>query len=490
MEEFENLYNWIESWHQKDGYGGFLHHAIHGTVNWEHARLVPSYTYQPLINGFINLYKKKNDSIWLNKAERAADELINILDDVNQFKYSGFEFAPKSGSIVHTINPLFAFYELYRLTGNGKYIDISKKVIESIICIYWRGDHFSGPFNMTLMVSAAIAEYCSITHDWSLHSLYGKSTFDFIHNHQVGAEGGNASGLYYRNIDDHSIIFPWYNTVKADAMIRYGRATGEMKWVDEGISLLKLLKQLIVGMCMLPHSFQKNDSGKFECISTPMLIAPTAYLFTQLQKNGLLSDIEIENSVKRLLSFQNEIGYFTSNTGYDWRSCIGVTAWNCFVFEFLSLNYYINCNPKPIKECTVRNGEMVIYENELILDIWYKDEKIACINKKTGEIRKGNLPSGDFYISPSDINKGLHLTKMWKQQNRTVSYIDELGCGVWLENNDGTLNAWSPYYKTALKQKKYTAGKHKYDKYAFILYHTLKPLLYNKNIVSFITKYI
>ena len=251
---FKRLYRYIESWHQPNGYGGYLHHAIHCTVNWSHAQLVPSYTYEPLMNGFITLYNKTDDIEWLKKAEDAAEHLIQIIDCAGQFSYSGFEFAPKGGSIVHTVNPLFAFMKLYELTGDKKYIDVVKSVLKSVVTVFWRGHNFAGPFNMTIIVAACISEYCKVTGDWTLHENYGEPAMSLIKDHQVGAEGGQACGLYYRNEDNHSIIFPWYNTVKATAMLRYGEALEDEEWIQKGRDLLIKLKSLVVDDCMLPHS--------------------------------------------------------------------------------------------------------------------------------------------------------------------------------------------------------------------------------------------
>lgn len=472
--EFKKLYSWLCSWRQKDGYGGFLHHAIHGTVNWEHARLVPSYTYEPLINGFLNLYANTDNPVWLRRAEQAADDLIAILDNTHQFRYSGFEFAPKSGSIVHTVNPLFAFMKLYAITHNKKYIEICKKVLESIACIYWRGNNFAGPFNMTLTVSAAMAEYGALTGDWRLHEIYGKHSFQLIKDHQC--QEGPAAGLYYRNSNDHSIVFPWYNSVKANAMIRYGTAVKDPAWINEGKKLLQNIRNLFYADFSLPHSFQDGD-----LLSVPTLVAPAAFCLTLMQKYHILSEKEIASALESFLNMQTEIGFFPANKGYDWRSRISVTAWNAFVFEWLSENYILdNDSVLPLPEYTFQEGKISGRETETLFELFYQGQLFCSIEKKNGQITKHPLASHDFSVSPEYLSKAPHFVRLSRQRHFAVSYIDDAGNGIWLEDHNGPLYVWSPYslFDVQSDYQLTYRGQQRYDKFARLLYSVIHPVMY------------
>ena len=490
-EKLRLLYSWIESWHQADGYGGFLHHAIHGTVNWYHAKLVPSYTYEPLMNGFLNLYASTGNRCWLEKAEHCAKDLIAILDEASQFKYSGFEFAPKGGSIVHTVNPLFAILKLYEITGEKHYLTVVKKVLESVVCIYWKGKNLSGPFNMTLIVAAAFAEYGRISGDWRLHNLYGKECFDLAKRNKVGIEGGPAEGLYYRNEDNHSIIFPWYNTVKAIAMLRYGRAIKEQYWIDEGISLLKVLKSLLMDDYTYPHSFQKQDDVyiKYDDVR---LVAPTTLAITWMYQEGIISKDTFENAANNIMSTQQNIGFVPSNYGYDWRSIIGVTAWNCFVFEMLTTKYRL-CDDSTILLPDYKNscGNVSVCETEDTLVIEYLSQPFISIEKRTGKITHLKIiGKNDFIIDTSFMKNHPHIIKYNAQRHYAVSYIDECGHGVWLEPNDGDLRIWSPYNYMVIDEnyRICDSGHQRYDKLAPLLYKLLKPIVYSKPLINIVVK--
>ena len=481
---FKKLYNWLCSWRQPNGYGGYLHHAIHGTVNWEYAQLVPSYTYEPLINGFLNLYANTSNPAWLSKAEQAANDLFAILDPTYQFKFSGFEFAPKSGSIVHTINPLFAFMRIYQITKNHKYIDICRKVLESVVCTYWRGDHFSGPFNMTLTASAAMAEYGMLTGDWRLHNLYGKHTFQLVKQHKC--QKGIASGLYYRNINDHSIVFPWYNSVKANAMIRYGRALEDVSWIDEGIRLLRTVHNFFLNDYSLVHSIQNE-----EILSCPLLIAPAAYCLSLMQQNQLLTEEEIVKAITALCSKQTDIGFFPSNSGYDWRSKVGVTAWNAFVFELLSQNYILYDDSfTAVGEYYFSEGMVSGYENDNLFELSLQNQPFCRIDKKSGQITKFPLNSWDFSIPSKYVSKAPHMVKYNMQRHSTVSYIDNNGNGVWLEKYAGNINVWSPYsiFNITDNNSLQYKGAQRYDKFSKIIYSILHPILYVPSACNIITK--
>lgn len=493
MNNFELLYNWIESWHQKDGYGGFLHHAIHGTVNWEYAGLVPSYTYEPLMNGFINLYEKTGNKLWLDKAENAAHELIAIIDRAGQFKYSGFEFAPKAGSIVHTINPLFAFMRLYKITRNDEYILVCKKVLESVTAVFWRGDNFAGPFNMTLMVAAAIAEYGKVTGDWRLQELYGYKCFELVRSHKVGPEGGLVEGLYYRNENKHDIVFPWYNTVKAQAMIRYGKAVNQSEWIEEGIRLLNRIKLLFRDDYALPHSFQPDESGVFVKVETPVLIAPAAYTVSVMQQHGIMTQNEVNNAISYIVEKQASIGFIPPNEGYDWRSLIGVTAWNCFVFELLSQNMVIEPELSiGLGKYVAEYGNISVYEDDKEFRIKYNENEIVTVQKKTGCIDRKALSYSDFYVKESYVKEAIHLVKLNKQRHYTVSYIDNGGKAIWLEEHEGKQYAWSPYsvFEVSEDGKITYKGKQKYDKFSIILSKVIRPVLYRPKIMYRCMKYL
>lgn len=486
-EKLKLLYSWIESWHQVDGYGGFLHHAIHGTVNWYHAKLVPSYTYEPLMNGFINLYESTGNKCWLIKAEKCADELIAILDAANQFKYSGFEFAPKGGSVVHTVNPLFALLKLYEITNKRAYLDVVRKVLESVVCIYWNGHNLSGPFNMTLIVAAAFAEYGRISGNWKLHELYGKECFELVKRHKVGEEGGLAKGLYYRNEGDHSIIFPWYNTVKAIAMLRYGKATNDLYWINEGKTLLKTLSNMLSDDYTYLHSFQRKGN-EYVKVDDVMLVAPTSLAITWMIRENILSKDKATNAINAIMKRQQCNGFVLSNVGYDWRSLVGVTAWNCFVFEMLTTTYSLHDEitvPLPVYHNSY--GYVLIDETEDVLTIAYLGKPIVSINKKDGSIAHYELSGKvDFEIDRSLMCTRPHIVRYNAQRHYAVSYIDNFGRGIWLESNVGSLKAWSPfnYLDVDGSSKLQNRGKQKYDKWASLLYHVLCPIVYKKAMLN------
>jgi|GEM_PF-2807522 len=496
--KYSDLWSWIYSWRQADGYGGFLHHAIHGTVNWSHARLVPSYTYQPLMSGFMNLYEKTQNQKWLDYALQTANDLINILDKANQFKYSGFEFAPAGGSIVHTINPLFAFFRLYRITGNKKLLQVSKAVLESVVCIYWRGSNLAGPFNMTLMATAAMAEYGELTGDWRLYNNYGKPCFELAKEHRVGSDEKDLEGLYYRLEKDHSIIFPWYNCVKADAMMRVAKATNNSYWKEEGISILNKVKSLMTQDYRLPHSYL-YEKRKHTLTTEPILIAPAAYSLMLMQKHHLLTESEVQNSIDSLISNQVSIGYIRPNDGYDWRSYTGIMAWNAFVFEYFSQNYTINPEPsKYINHYDVTIGDVTVNESCDFFKLSYKKNPFIRIEKRTGTIKqlKVTEPNSSFKISPKLLKYNPHLIKINRQRHLGVSYIDQSGNGIWLSNcKKGNLGIWSPSHKLIIEGENENSirviGKRNYEKYAPIIYRLGKHFLYNKRFnISFLIRCI
>lgn len=476
------LYSWLESWHQPNGYGGFLHHAIHGTVNWCHVQLVPSYTYEPLMNGFINLYNSTGNRKWLAKAEDCAQDLINILDDAHQFKYSGFEFAPKGGSIVHTINPLFSFLKLYEITLNTKYLSVVKEVLESVICIYWKGHNLAGPFNMTLIAASAFAEYGRVSGDWRLCNKYGKPCFEIVRNHKVGPEGGKAEGLYYRSENDHSIIFPWYNTVKAIAMLRYGRAINDDYWINEGKNLLKKLKTIIRSDYSYPHSFQVIG-GKFVELSDICLVAPVALAFTWMSQEKIMSEKETLDAINNIMSKQTNIGFIPANNGYGWRSGLGVTAWNCFVFELLTTKYHLKDNLcMPLSDYAFSYDTIDIRENNDSLIIEKDGSVIVEIEKRKGLISLKGIDKVNFRIPNFEKDFNPHIVKKMHQRHIAIAYVDYKGDGCWMDECEGTLDIWSPthYLKLLDDFKVLSNGKQRYSVLAPMLYKLLKPIVYSR----------
>ena len=233
-------------------------------------------------------------------------------------------------------------------------------------------------------------------------------------------------------------------------------------------------------------------NGQYKETTAPRLVAQTALLFTQLFAQGLATEEELKRYSSALKEKQKSIGFFPCNEGYGWRSQVGVIAWNAFVFEFLSTQESLKPNESNnFISLWQYNSEFVsIKEDENKLTFDYKGECFVEVTKNTGSIIRHNLKEIDFAI-PSKLKQAqVHAIKMNKQRHLGVSYIDESGAGIWLDediNGTGEIQAWSPFYNISGKQPEEfkNIGKIKYHAFAPYVSKFLKPFVASRTIMNF-----
>jgi len=480
---FSKLWSWIDSWSYNGAYGGFLVHAIHGTINFGYAGPVPSYTYTPLINGFINLYNNTGDKKWLNRANQACEYLFSTLDETYHFANSRFEYAPGKGSDIHTVNPLFSLWNLYKINNDEQIIITSKKILDSTISLFWRGNTFAGPYNMVLTICSALLEYGYITGDYSLFKNYGAPAIEESLQNIIPKNKTKVSETMYRNRNTKDIVYPWYSSVKADCFFNFYQITKNELYLHHARKLIQFTLSSFVPDKGLIHSFILKN-GNWHAQNDTHALAPYFFCLNTAVKIGVIKKKEVVRwGLLTLLNNQREIGYFDNSVGYGIRSFIGTTAWNAFAFEFLS--NYIKEPPTDVSipETSVEDNEWGIAENQFRLNLYVAGKTILSVDKRSHRIERYSLPSN--YITgriecSSTCDDVIHIVGIEGRKHKYFGFVDSKNQYFFPRKNIKK-NIWIARYRAKIYQytdKKILVrikGKKNYEKFAPIVYRIMKP---------------
>ena len=202
---------WLETMRCLGGYGGPVVHWWEDSLFYTGPGL--DWRYEGIILGYLNLYKKTGERIWLKKALRAGDDLIRGQLRSGNFYYSSFEANPKSGGTPHEAAVCLALLNLAKVLKieknprYRKYLLCAKKNLEryylghlwdSSLCMF-RDSVVYPSFvpNKSATLIEALALLAELTGNTEL-TRYILSTADLILAHQVLDRYNNFYGAIYQ----------------------------------------------------------------------------------------------------------------------------------------------------------------------------------------------------------------------------------------------------------------------------------------------------
>jgi hypothetical protein len=90
---------WLESMRQPGGYGGPVVHWWEDCLAYTGPGL--DWRYEGIIHGYLNLWQATGEGLWLDKATRAGDDLVNGQLPSGNYRNSCFELNPNTGGTPH-----------------------------------------------------------------------------------------------------------------------------------------------------------------------------------------------------------------------------------------------------------------------------------------------------------------------------------------------------------------------------------------------------
>lgn len=219
------LDSWFDSMRLPGGYGGPVAHWWDDCLIYQGPGL--DWRYEGIILGYLNLWESTGDRYWLNKANRAGDDLVQGQLPSGNFNNSKFELNPGIGGTPHEAAcdlGLLMLAVALRKDGDGGWESYYQTALRNINDFYianlWSEDeqyfldniepHSFVPNKAATLVEALFAvAYISGDDKWI--QIYAIPTLEAILAHQMN--GGEIDGAICQNsIIDRKVekFFPLY----------------------------------------------------------------------------------------------------------------------------------------------------------------------------------------------------------------------------------------------------------------------------------------
>jgi hypothetical protein len=239
---------WLDSMRGPEGYSGPVVHWWQDCMGFGGPAM--DWRYEGIILGYLNLYKSSGNSIWLNKAKRAGQDLVRAQLPSGNYPRSSFEANPKSGGTPHEaacdLALLLLAGELAR-QRDASWTDYCKTAERNlsgyIIKVLW--DDFSRYFwnspndptfvpNKVATIVSAILASVTLTGDWRPHDRFIALSLDKIVSCQISSRGHPLAGAIdqaWTGEGGSGRYFPFYIARCIPALVEGYEHTGEKRYL-------------------------------------------------------------------------------------------------------------------------------------------------------------------------------------------------------------------------------------------------------------------
>lgn len=136
---------WLESMRQTGGYGGPVAHRWQDNLLYAGPGI--DWSYEGIIIGYLNLFKKTGDRQWLDKAIRAGMDIVNGQNEDGTYLASSFEINPLSGGTPHEAacdHALLCLADVLKTLGESEWEKFVQTAEDNLTKYYfnklWDGD--------------------------------------------------------------------------------------------------------------------------------------------------------------------------------------------------------------------------------------------------------------------------------------------------------------------------------------------------------------
>ncbi len=392
-----SLMSWLETWKNKEGaYLGFVVHRcdlkrmfnIHDDT-WAQS---------PIINGYLNIFKKSYDRQWLKRAEIAADLLVERLDSrTGKYKYAGWE-NDKSTTLAHCaladcalLNMSAVMSEMGERSKNKKYMKAAKLNIDKYLTkILWNPEIPAFQFgdfdpysssekryiaNMNSVAVEALVKLSRLTDSKRYLREYAIPVGQWLLTQQVETKGIENGGISYSHIEPR-VLIAIYTALAMRGLDDLYLETGDKAYVE---MMEKASKHLLNMRDPKTKLFYHGVFNK-EILRYPQFVAGAGIILKALNDTMSVSNrrYDLNMIIDAILKKQLPIGGFRNFIGYDtpqngrkkgrgylvWEDVIPIVGWNGCLFEFLSelLPSGTSLTEGEIEETFLFNSNFVYYE--------------------------------------------------------------------------------------------------------------------------------
>jgi hypothetical protein len=216
---------WLDSMRQPGGYSGPVAHWWGDCLDYTGPGL--DWRYEGILIGYLNLWKKTSNTIWLQKAKRAGDDLVAGQLPSGNYRNSLFELNPGTGGTPHEAACDLAQLKLAQTLRNlgdldwEKYFETAKRNLENFYigrlwdetARFFRDDPEVMGFvpNKAATVAEALFALSEITGDAAWVECYALPTLQAVLEHQVsGGKLDGAISQYSLRQRKFEKFFPFY----------------------------------------------------------------------------------------------------------------------------------------------------------------------------------------------------------------------------------------------------------------------------------------
>ncbi|MBE2234081.1 MAG: hypothetical protein IAE85_11350 [Anaerolinea sp.] len=243
-----NLDAWLETMRGPDGYGGPVVHWWQHCLSYTGAGL--DWRYEGIISGYLALWRRTGQAVWLEKARRAGDDLLRGQLPSGNYRHSNFEQNPYSGGTPHEAA---ADLGLLRLAGalreasQGDWEAYERAAEANLRCyaIERLWDDEAGAFrdspdvpslvpNKACTLAEALFAWAELRGADEPIERYALPTLHAVVSLQV-QDAGRLAGAIPQNTLRGTVVeayFPYYIARCIPALLRAHQLTGEARWLD------------------------------------------------------------------------------------------------------------------------------------------------------------------------------------------------------------------------------------------------------------------
>lgn len=387
---------WLQTMRGATGYTGPISHW------WESSLLycgpMIDWRYEGIICGYIALFRRTHQRVWLERARTAADDVIAGQLPSGNYRNSAFQQGPMEGGTPHEAAVDVGLLELAMAmrdsgeTGWRTYLEPAQRNIESyLIGSLWSVNGFRDqPWNATLVANknATIIEALILAEavsGWDM-SLYidGAARVVLAAQEHVGARAG---GTVHHGTGRHRLAVGLYTARSMSALLRLHDRNGDDRLLAAVQSAVTFLRSLYSPAGLLFGRYPDGTS-----IANPRLIAGTGDVLRLMiiaRDRGIATDSDVDPLVELLLASQTATGGLPTALGFarrggrtpcdgtpEFRDVLPVVGWADKAFRALCLldkSAQIEPEQGPSKnievECTWQGRSCTFLESEREIEL-------------------------------------------------------------------------------------------------------------------------
>jgi uncharacterized protein YyaL (SSP411 family) len=405
IETVAGLASWLETMRGPDGYGGPVVHWWQNCLQFTGAGL--DWRYEGIIIGYVNLYDKTGNPLWLDRAKQAGDDLLRGQTENGSFHNSSFELNPYPGGTPHEAAAALGLLHLYEQCEDDDYLHAAERCLrEFYIGVLWdeAGRVFHDGVGMQTFVPNKAATLCEalfkladLTNDDTLITDFVVPTLDRIVNHQT-----HSGGIFQYSEKDRPVkwYFPYYISRCVPALLAGYDRTGEQRYCHAARSAVEFILKWREPDGSLPQVIYQGDRIN----RYPQWIAASGDVARALSH---FDDCDTAPTVRWMLRGVRASGGIATARGFEmqasqrkpqelpeFRDVLPVVGWVDKAFRYLTDLLPKGCTlpqftPEEITmNCRLRGIRMQYRENDSLIELgdrnrvvyrWHKGQPWAEI---------------------------------------------------------------------------------------------------------------